>query len=126
MSKHIVRFVKFGFASGIATLLDLFLLWVFVEFIGIYYLVSAIIAFLGGSSLNYGINKVWAFRGSKVGNVRGLMSFIIIGWIGLVWTILLMALFVEFGGIHYLIARLLAAVLVLGWNYGMNSIVTFR
>lgn len=126
MRKHINRFVKFGIASGIATIFDMFLLWVFVEFAGLFYLLSAVIGFLGGSCLNYGINRAWTFKESKVAHARGLISFIIIGAVGLIWTILLMALLVEVFGIHYLIARIISAFFVLVWNYVMNRILTFK
>ncbi len=126
MRKHISRFMKFGIASGIATIFDLFLLWVLVEFVGLFYLLSAVVGFLAGSCLNYGINRAWVFRGSSVGKIKGLFSFVVIGAVGLVWTILLMALFVEVFGIHYLIARIISAFFVLVWNYVMNSAVTFR
>lgn len=126
MVEHRVRFVKFGIASSIATIFDLFLLWVFTEFFGLFYLFSAVVGFLAGSCLNYEINKAWVFRESKVANARGLISFIIIGAVGLIWTLLLMALFVEVFGIHYLIARIISAFFVLVWNYVINSAVTFR
>jgi putative flippase GtrA len=124
--KHITKFIKFAITSGIATLADIFVLWFLTSIIGVFYLISATIAFILGSSLNYSINYIWTFKGTKTNKIKGLISFILIGAGGLVLTILLMAFFVEILNIHYLIARILSAFFVLIWNYTLNSIITFR
>jgi putative flippase GtrA len=120
------KLIKFIIASGIATLADLTLLLFFTEIIGIFYLASATMAFILGSSLNYSINKYWNFKKSKVKYLRGLLSFTIIGAIGLILTLSLMAFFVEFLNIHYLIARIIAAFLIVIWNFIMNRVFTFK
>jgi len=126
MKRTLVKFIQFGFISGIATLIDLFFLWFFTEVTGIFYLFSAVLAFLIGTTVNYSLNRAWTFKGTKTSRAKGFVSFTTIGGIGLVLTIALMALFVEIFGLHYLIARIIAAFLVLIWNFSMNSVFTFR
>lgn len=124
--KRITKFIKFAIASGIATLADIFILWLLTSIIGIFYLLSTAIAFIFGSSINYSINCIWTFKGTKTNKFRGFLSFILIGAGGLVLTLLLMAFFVEILSINYIIARILSAFLVLLWNYTLNTLITFR
>jgi len=77
--KHITKFIKFAITSGIATLADIFVLWFLTSIIGVFYLISATIAFILGSSLNYSINYIWTFKGTKTNKIKGLISFILIG-----------------------------------------------
>jgi putative flippase GtrA len=72
------------------------------------------------------MNYIWTFSGAKHGKAKGLVSFMGIGAAGLVITLGIMALLVEFFGVHYLIARIIAAIVTLLWNYILNSLVTFK
>ena len=124
--KHSKRFIQYTIASGIATLFDIVLIWLLTEFAQLFYLLSATISFILVSSLNYSINYVWTFKGNKARKLKGLLSFTSIGAIGLILTLLIMAFLVEILSVHYLIARVIAAFLVLIWNYTLNRLVTFK
>ncbi len=124
--KHGLKIIKFGFVSGIATVIDILVLWLFTSVFGVYYLTSAVLAFVIGSTTNYSINYVWTFSGAKHGKAKGLASFMGIGAAGLVITLGIMGLLVEFFGIHYLVARIIAAFVTLLWNYLLNSAITFK
>jgi len=63
--KSIKRFVGYNVAAGIASLFDIFILWFLTEFAGIFYLISATISFIIGTSVNYIISRVWVFKGTK-------------------------------------------------------------
>ncbi len=45
---------------------------------------------------------------------------------GLAWTALLMSLFMELLGLHYLLAQVLTTALLLLWHYAGNALWTFR
>jgi len=124
--KHGVKIVKFGMVSGLATVIDIFVLWLFTSVFGVYYLLSAVLAFVVGSTTNYSMNYFWTFSGAKHGKAKGLASFMGIGTAGLVITLVIMASLVEFLGVHYLVARIIAAFVTLFWNYVLNSIITFK
>lgn len=123
---RITRFLRYNVAAGIATVVDFVLLWLFTDVAGIYYLISAAMAFAIGSGINYGINRVWGFKGTKTGIVKGYISFLLIGLGGLFLTVGLLAFFVEVLNMNYLIARILAVFFIVFWNYFMNSWLTFK
>ena len=126
LKSHSRKFLTFGFVSGLATVIDILVLWLFTSVFGVYYLLSAVLAFIVGSTSNYSMNYVWTFSGTRHGKTKGLVSFMGIGAAGLIITLVIMALLVEFFGIHYLVARIIAAVVTLLWNYVLNSLVTFK
>ena len=126
MRNYTKKFLTFGLVSIIATVIDILVLWLFASGLGLHYLASAVLAFVVGSTTNYSLNYVWTFSGAKYGKTKGLASFMGIGVAGLVITLGIMALLVELLGIHYLVARIIAAFVTLLWNYLLNSAITFK
>ncbi|MBS3085533.1 GtrA family protein [Candidatus Pacearchaeota archaeon] len=124
--KSIKRFVGYNVAAGIASLFDIFILWFLTEFAGIFYLISATISFIIGTSVNYIISRVWVFKGTKARLFGGFISFALVGISSLILTILLMAFLVEITGIYYLIARIISLVITVFWSYTLVSLITFK
>lgn len=120
------RFLKYNVAAGIATLFDLFFLWFFTELIGIFYLISASLAFLIGTLINYLINRFWNFKDSKTKLLLGFFSFATIGITSLLITVLIMYFFVELMNVHYFIARIIALIATVIWSYILVSLITFK
>ncbi|MDO8467804.1 MAG: GtrA family protein [Nanoarchaeota archaeon] len=120
-----IKIIKYAVSSGVATLLDVLFIWFLTSFLGIYYLISTTISFTLISLANYLVIKNWVFYDRKESYAKNYLLFLIIGVVGLIWTLALMFTFVEFVGINYLIARILAAFLVLIWNFFMNKKFTF-
>lgn len=120
------RFLKYNISSGIATIFDLSFLWVFTETFGIFYLLSASLAFLIGNFVNYLINMFWVFKSSRAKGFLGIFSFILVGISGLIITLGIMALFVEYFGLHYFFSRIIALVITIIWNYFLVSYAIFK
>lgn len=119
------KFIKYNMSSVVATLIDLFALWAFTELLGIYYLISAVLAFSIGTVTNYSLNRYWNFKSTKKSFLRGLTSFAIIGLSSLILTTILLYVFVEFFGIHYLVGKILTTLLAVIWNFKLVSKITF-
>jgi putative flippase GtrA len=107
-------------------LLDLAMLWTFVDVLGIHYLPAAAISFLIGETANYTINRKWVFHHSKLSFKKGWITFLIIAGIGVIITLLLLAILVEKFGLHYLTSRVAIGFLTFVWNYSMNTHITFQ
>ena len=91
-----------------------------------YYLVSASISFLAGLVVNYLLSTGWIFKTSKMDNKVGeFVIFSIIGVIGLGLNSLLLYVFTDWAHIHYMISKLLTAVLVMLWNFFARKIILF-
>lgn len=106
--------------------LDVALLWALVEFVGVGYIPAATVAFLIAMTLHYVLSRIWIFQGTERGIARGYVYFMINTGVGLVITIGAFAALVEFTGIHYLIARVLASVAAGIVVFFLNAVFNFK
>ena len=111
---EIARFVLVG---GACFVLDYGLLYILTEYVGLYYLLSAGISFSVSVFVNYWLCLACVFRGADAQTRRAKMLFFGSSIAGLGLNQLLMWLLVDFAHIYYMIAKLLAAGIVMIWNY---------
>jgi putative flippase GtrA len=113
-------------ASTIAFALDLALLWSLVELIGMAHLPAAIIAFFVPMTLAYVLEREWVFPGTRRGVAKGYLYFAVNVGIG---SLLMLATFwalMQFGGLHYLIARILASFVAGIAVFLLNGVFNFK
>jgi len=123
---ELTRFIRYNFAAGIATFIDLFLYWFLIYAFGVFYLVSATIGFAIGLVINYSLNRVWGFKGTQRKILHGFFYFTLIGVSALIIALLFLALLVEILNVHYFLARVIVVLIVIPWNYFLNAIITFK
>lgn len=114
-----LQFFRYIFVGGIATVVDWSILFLLTDFVHIYHLVSAVISFVAGLITNFILSQLLVFKANEA-KLNALMEFIgyaLIGVIGLGITELIMLLFTNFGGVHYMISKIIATIVVLAWNY---------
>lgn len=114
---EILRFAVNGFVSF---LVDYGALYVLTEFCGFYYLVSSAISFIASVTVNYLICVLWVFKGADGTGGKAKIIFIASSVVGLGINQLLMWLFVTQIGLYYMIAKIIATVVVMAWNYVMK------
>lgn len=120
----LLRFCRYLVAGGTATLVDLVMLFVLYQLVGINYLVAAAFSYMAGIITNYTINIAIVFE-STGKKKKEFSLFALIGIGGLLWTELILSLLV--GNAHWpvLTAKLVAVVLVLNWNFFMRKKFVF-
>lgn len=126
-SSWFVQLFRYTFVGGFAFIVDYVLLYVCTEFAGIHYLLSATISFIAGLIINYAISTKWIFTNSKISNT--LIEFTIygvVGIIGLVLNDILLYIFTDYIGIHYMISKLVTAIIVMGWNFIARRAILFK
>lgn len=118
------RYVFVGGISFLADWLSLYLL----TLAGLYYLVSTAFAFLIGLAVNYFLSKKFVFveNPERVGKVAEFTIYGVIGVIGLLLTELLMYFFTDILGVYYLISKIIAAAIVLCWNFVARKLILYR
>ena len=123
-----IQFFRYVFVGGIATVVDWGILFLLTDFAHIYHLVSAIIAFIAGLVTNFILSKIFVFKANeaRVKPVLEFISYAIIGVIGLGITELILFLFTDRMGIHYMISKVIATVVVLAWNYFARKILIYK
>ena len=124
---HVVRrFVTFSGLGVLAFALDIALLAFLTEVLGLFYMVSATLAFLFATSLHYSAARTFAFPETKRSFREGYLFFITIACINLIVTLVLFNLLVEKLGIYYLLARVLVSAAVGVSNFATNSVLNFN
>ncbi|MFX0092029.1 MAG: GtrA family protein [Candidatus Hodarchaeota archaeon] len=133
-SKHIFgQFAKFWIISLIGLALNNLITWFFTEFIfnnREWYLLSITIAIGLVTLWNFGLNKLWTFKGEgteKDVKVQGL-QYAIVGAIGAVENLGIAFILVEFvlGVDFYLLANLIGIITAICSNFLLNKFWTFK
>lgn len=113
-----IQFFRYVFVGGTAFVVDFFFLYFFSDICGIYYLISAVFSFIISVLVNYVMSTRWVFNQDNIENkVVEFNLFMLISTIGLVFTEILLYFFTDICGIHYLISKIISAVIVLFWNF---------
>ena len=112
-----IQFFRYIFVGGFAFLADAFTLWLCEKFV--HYMIAAAIAFIVGLAANYVLSVCFVFSESeKVSNkVKEFIVYAVIGIIGLLLTEAIMYLCTDVIGMYFLLSKIIAAVIVLVWNF---------
>lgn len=112
------QFVRYVIVGGIAYVFDFGFLYIFTDTLQIHYLVSATLSFLIGVVVNYTLARIFVFKTYKVKSQKiEVVSVVIISLSGLLLNNLIIWVLVNFLFLYYLLSKLLAAIVVLMWNY---------
>jgi len=120
------RFLRFGTSSSFTLMIDILLLFLFVEYGNIFYLIAAGMSFTISTSINYFINRNWGFRGTLTGVFRGYGLFLFFSIFGITLTVFLMWVFTGILGLYYLIARVVVAIIEGTMTFFANDYFTFK
>ena len=120
---------RFYVVGGSTTLLQLVLLFLLTDMLGIWYLLSAVIALLLSFMGNFYFNRVWTFssgvRGKK-GVTLQWCRFLVTGTTAMVLQVAVLYALSEFIMLWYMLSAAIAVVLVSLLNYLMNRNWVFR
>lgn len=119
----IKQMLKFSVVGITAFLIDYVLLWVFTEFVGFDYTTSNILSYTIGTIYNYVLSVRWVFSvRSKHSQQVIFIVFVVLSLIGLGINQLLLVVLVEVGGWGYMLAKLIASIIVSIYNYVTRKI----
>ncbi len=125
--RTIIQLFRYFFVGGAAFLVDFGSLFVLTDFFGVYYLISAAIAFILGLIVNYGLSISWVFNNRTLENsTLEFGVFSLIGIVGLGLNEIFIWFFTAEIGFYYLISKMISAVIVLFWNFFARKFVLFR
>ena len=123
----LIQLFRYTFVGGIAFVVDFGSLFLLTEFAGVHYLVSAAISFLFGLATNYLLSILWVFNTRSISNrYHEFIIFGIIGIIGLGLNELIIWRFTEYLHFHYLISKIISAIVVYLWNFFARKNLLFR
>ncbi len=112
------QFIKYFFASGVALVFDMGMLFILTEYCHLYYLLSSTISFLLGIFITYLFSKLYIFNKTAVKNKTMEFSiFLLIGLIGLLLNNLFLYVFTEYFDMYYMISKCIVVILTYLWNF---------
>jgi len=119
VSRLLKELLGYGAASACALIVDVFVLWSLVHFFSWGYLPAATSSFLVGAIVAYQLSTTIAFKQHRLASRKTeFVSFVAIGGVGLVVNTAVIFIGVNVLGLHYLIAKCVAA----GFTFTCNFI----
>jgi putative flippase GtrA len=118
---------RYTVAGGLASLVDVGLLWVLTQGMGVYYLHAAALAFGVGLLTSYLLSIGWVFHQRTWQNPWvELGLFTLIGGLGLLWCGVCLWVLTEYAHVHYLCSKMVSALVVVCWNFVAKKWVLFH
>ncbi len=123
-AKEAIKYTLISFAGGA---LNLAILYSLTEFLGIYYIISAVISFILVGTINFTLHKVLTFKEKlKDKYFKEYFYFFSVCIFSYVLSILILYFLTEFAGNFYLFSQAIALILGGSLNFVFNKIYTFR
>lgn len=109
-----------------STLIDTFILALLVELVHLDPVVAKVFSQIVAITNGYWLNKLWTFK-DRTEKVRGqFIRFLAVSLVGLLLALIIFYAFTEVANIHYIIANVLTALIVVLWNFNINRLFTFK
>jgi len=125
-----LRFMKFAVVGVSGAIVNLGILYLLTEIIGVYYMTSALISVELSIVSNFLLNNFWTWRvKAKPGKIPLLIRFIkfqIISTIGLLTNLGILWLLTELAGTYYMFSEIVAIGVVAFWNFLANENWTWK
>ena len=122
-----VQLFRSSQSSQYSYFVDLGFYVLMVNVLSVPYLIARLISYTIGMTCSYFISVLWIFPSRNVSNrFAEYGGFAVIGLIGAVENIALMALFSEVFGLYHLYANILAGIIVFFFNFFVRKILLFR
>lgn len=121
------KVAKFAIVGVLNTLIS-WILFIVLNWFGVYYLAANIIANSIAVIHSYLWNSIWVFKykGDKKAKVKASIKFIVLNVVGIGMNALIMYVAVDFFNINKLIAMVLATGFVMVLNYVVNRLWVFK
>lgn len=129
-NKLVLQFCRYFVTGGLASVADFGVFALALYCFDIHYLVSNLIGLAAGNVVNYLLTLGWVFRSEKrkMENNRALeiFVFVLISLVGMGFNEFLMYLFVDKFGIMEMVSKVVAAIIVLLWNFVARKFILFK
>jgi len=122
-----MKIFRFLLSGGTALGTDLAFLYLFTAVFGMWYLASAVLAFILAFLVSFFLQKFWVFGDHSRDGIHMQMGvYFSVAVINLVLNTLLVYVFVESVALHYLLAQIAASALISIESFFVYQNVIFR
>ena len=124
------QFLRYLVTGGFAFFVDFGLFALSLYVFGWHYLLANLMGLVAGLVLNYALSILWVFtackRFFKKRKVLEFSLFAVVGIAGVGLNQLLMYLMIGVWGANEIMSKIIAAAIVLMWNFGGRKLMLFR
>ena len=125
INEGVNKFVKFGLVGVLNTLIN-WIIFALLNFIGVYYIVANVIAYVIATANSYIWNSKWVFKYNGKNKNETTAKFVILNLIGLGLNTGILCLLVDMVGFNKLIALVITTGIVMIINYIVNKLWVFK
>jgi len=126
MIKRHLSILTYTFLIAPLFVLDLLLLFFFIDYYGLRPEIGAVISFLLTGLLGYAFERYFIFKSQERDFRSGFVLYLSIVIVGALLVYIGMMLLTEVFMVHFLIARIAVATLSGAWDYFMNFYINFQ
>lgn len=119
------KLVKFSVVGGSGLVVDFGLTYLAKEKLRINKYVANAIGFAAAATTNFFLNKRWTFGDASPEVINQYSLFFIIALVGLALNQIILYILHHYFRTNFYLAKLVATVLVVFWNFTMNYLITF-
>ena len=123
-SGEFYRFWKFAAVGAVGVIFNLAVLYALTE-LGVFYLLSGVIAIEAGLVSNFFLNRSWTFRDRVTSGLRYTLTALYrdhaVRLVGIVLNLLILWLLTSLFGLYYLTSDLIGIGVAVLWNYSGNQ-----
>ena len=120
-SAKLAKILRFLIAGGIGAGVNVGVLYLLTGVLGVWYIASAVVAFIVSYGLSFVLQKFWTFQDASRERMHVQAGwYIAIALLNLGLNTGILYLFVHYGHIEYLIAQLITSLVIAGesfWAY---------
>lgn len=124
------QFLRYLVTGGLAFFVDFGLFALCLYLLEWHYLLANLVGLVAGLVLNYALSILWVFTACKrtleKKKVAEFTLFTLVGIAGVGINQLLMYLMVDGLDLNEMLSKMVAAILVLMWNFGARKLILFK
>ncbi len=126
IKKH-AKIARYLIAGGTAAFTDLALLYIFTDFVHIWYVISVVLAFIIAFGVSFGLQKFWTFRDNSMDKIhkQGFI-YLFVAVVSLIVNTYAVYLLVSMLHIHYIISQIIVSAAIAVVNYFVYNKLIFR
>lgn len=121
------KIVRYLISGGTAAFTNITLLYLFTDIFGIWYIASAAMAFALAFIVSFTLQKFWTFQDISKDQIhRQATVYLTVALSNLLINTSLLYMQVEYLGIHYIVAQLIASVFIAIESFFVYQIFIFK
>ncbi len=120
------KFLKFALSGGTSAVLNILLLYVFVGWLGMWYLPASILAFILAMIVHFLMQKLWVFTHKEAEGVHvQFIKFFLLALLNLAVNSVGMYVLVGLIALNYLLAQIIVRIVLAILNYFVYERLVF-